>query len=91
MIKGQHPAHRILAELGWRCVDGTVNDGRTLASPVSAYDRKLCRLAFLAPDIQRQICNGGQPLELTLERLMTDGVPVSWSAQRARYGISTVP
>ncbi|MEM8726118.1 MAG: recombinase family protein, partial [Pseudomonadota bacterium] len=38
-------------------------------APSSPYDRNILRLAFLAPDIQRAIVGGCQPLDLNLEKL----------------------
>jgi hypothetical protein len=56
------------------------------ASPANAYDRKLCLLGFLAPDIQRAILEGRQPRMLTLERLIREDLPLSWDAQRRHLG-----
>ena len=78
-----------MSELGWRCADGVIEEGRSLVSPVDAYDRKLCRLAFLAPDIQGLILEGRQPLDLTLDRVVNRGVPVCWRKQRACFGIAS--
>ena len=38
--------------------------------PTSPYHRRLVRLAFLAPDLQRAILTGRQPPELTLAQLL---------------------
>jgi site-specific DNA recombinase len=53
------------------------------AAPASPYLRKLVRLAFLGPDIQRDILSGRQPHHLTLEHLIRMDLPCSWSEQRA--------
>ena len=53
------------------------------AAPESPYLRKLVQLAFLAPDIQRDILSGRQPHHLTLEHLIHMDLPCSWSEQRA--------
>ncbi len=53
------------------------------AAPKSPYLRKLVRLAFLAPDIQRDILSGRQPHHLTLEHLIHMDLPYNWSEQRA--------
>lgn len=53
------------------------------SAPASPYLRRLVRLAFLAPDLQRAILDGRQPLALTLERLMYSEIPLSWSDQKA--------
>lgn len=56
------------------------------ASPGSPYDRNILRLAFLAPDIQRDILDGRQPLDLNLERLKKTAIPLAWSQQRKVLG-----
>ena len=53
----------------------------------NAYDRKLCRLAFLAPSIQRAILEGRQPTNLTLDRLLQP-FPPCWREQRRRLGFA---
>ena len=85
LIRGLRQAHRVAAEIGWRCADGTV-DLQTGRSLESAYTRKLCRLAFLAPDIQRLILEGRQPAGTNLEMLVHVGFPTSWAEQRRRLG-----
>jgi site-specific DNA recombinase len=50
-------------------------------SPPSPYLRRLIRLAFLAPDLQRAILAGTQPPGLTLEQLMRAPLPLLWSEQ----------
>ena len=57
-----------------------------VAAPVSPYDRRLLRLAFLAPSLQQAILAGRQPASLTLERLMTRPIPLAWCEQRAELG-----
>ena len=52
------------------------------SAPTSPYLRRLMRLAFLAPDIQRAILDGRQPRSLNLEALMAMELPLDWSAQR---------
>ena len=56
------------------------------ASPPSPYDRNILRLAFLAPDIQRAILDGRQPLDLNLEKLKGIDIPLAWSKQRQALG-----
>jgi len=58
-------------------------------APVSPYDRKLLRLAFLAPDLQRDILAGRQPRSLNLERLRKMDIPLAWSEQRKVLGWPT--
>ena len=50
-------------------------------APASTYHRRLVRLAFLAPDLQRAILTGRQPPGMTLASLMDAPLPLLWSAQ----------
>jgi hypothetical protein len=56
------------------------------AAPVSPYERSILRLAFLAPDLQRDILAGRQPPGLNLERLIKMSIPLAWSEQRRALG-----
>lgn len=56
------------------------------AAPVSAYDKKILRLAFLAPDLQRDILAGQQPRQLNLEKIMRIEIPLTWNRQREALG-----
>ncbi|WP_052247810.1 hypothetical protein [Brevundimonas nasdae] len=51
------------------------------------YRRQLCRLAFLAPDIQEAVITGKQPAGMTLEDLFQVAAPLDWSAQRQAFGM----
>ena len=73
MIAALRKAHRML-----RREDGMPMVER---APASLYDRRILRLAFLAPDIQRDIIAGRQPPALNLEQLMQLAHPIAWSAQ----------
>jgi len=55
-------------------------------APPSPYDRKILRLAFLAPDLQRDILAGRQPPTLNLEKLRRMTIPLAWSEQREALG-----
>ncbi|MBX9729015.1 MAG: recombinase family protein [Sphingopyxis sp.] len=57
-----------------------------IASPESPYDRRLVRLAFLAPEIQRDIIAGKQPSALTLQAFIRMDIPVCWREQRLALG-----
>jgi DNA invertase Pin-like site-specific DNA recombinase len=57
-------------------------------APASRYERELLRLAFLAPDLQRDILAGHQPPTLTLEKLRHIDIPLCWSEQRKVLGWS---
>jgi len=52
------------------------------AAPDTSHRRRLVRLAFLAPDLQRAILAGEQPEHLTLARFLDSDLPLSWTAQR---------
>jgi len=54
--------------------------------PRSPYQCRIQRLAFLAPDIQRAIINGDQPIQLNLQRLVKTALPISWNRQREILG-----
>lgn len=58
----------------------------TLANaPDTMYERRLVRLAFLAPELQSAILEGRQPAHLSLEQLIERPLPIDWSAQRALF------
>lgn len=78
LIAALRKAHRIAArESGMPTV-------RT--APESPYERKILRLAFLAPDLQRDIIAGLHPPELNLEQFMKSDVPLAWAEQRIALG-----
>jgi hypothetical protein len=54
-------------------------------APSKPYDRRLLCLAFLAPDIQRDILAGRQPPGLSLQRLVLGGIPAGLG--RAKGGV----
>jgi hypothetical protein len=51
-------------------------------APDTPYLRRLLRLAFLSPELQKQILQGRQPPGLTLSRLLKDDISPSWEEQR---------
>jgi site-specific DNA recombinase len=55
-------------------------------APTSPYERRLLRLAFLAPDIQQAILVGGQPRGFNLAAFMTMEMPLAWAEQRQALG-----
>ena len=78
MIAALRKAHRMLGrQAGMPIVE---------RAPVSLYDRRILRLAFLAPDIQCDIIAGRQPPALNLEQLMQMALPIAWSEQRKALG-----
>ena len=87
LIRGLREAHRVAAGLGWNAADGSIR-GPGAKAPDSHYQRKLCRMAFLAPDIQRAILMGQQPAGLTLDRFVREDIPLAWPEQRRALGMA---
>ena len=56
------------------------------AAPQSLYGRRILQLAFLAPQIQRDILAGGQPHHINLEALMQREIPLGWDDQKQILG-----
>ena len=54
-------------------------------APKSLYERRLLKLAFLAPDIQQAILTGSLPRRINLERLIKMELPNDWAAQRQLF------
>ena len=73
LIKALRTAHVMLKrEAGEPMIDAT---------PASPYHRRLLRLAFLAPELQRAILAGRQPAGLTLKQLLEQRLPLLWTDQ----------
>jgi DNA invertase Pin-like site-specific DNA recombinase len=51
-------------------------------APPTLYERRLVRLAFLAPDLQSAILEGRQPAHLKLEQVIERPIPIDWDEQR---------
>ena len=83
LVGALHSAHQLAERCG---LSGSPPEpqGRAL----STYERRLCGLAFLAPDIQAAILVGRQPISLNLKRLIAISIPTSWEAQRALFEMS---
>jgi site-specific DNA recombinase len=74
-------AHRIMSREGLNPASSDVSqDARAPANP---YERKLCQLALLSPNIQRMILEGRQPEGLNLQTLIDADPPLSWADQEA--------
>ena len=70
---------------------GAIEDaGNSAKAPPRAYDRQLCLIAFLAPDIQRAILEGRQPPGFNLEHLVHGSIPLAWADQRAAFGFKAL-
>ena len=52
------------------------------AAPLGEHRRRLVRLAYLAPDLERAILERRHTPKLTLAALMSTDLPLSWAAQR---------
>ena len=54
-----------------------------------SYFTRLVRLSYLAPDIIQTILDGGQPRDLTADKLLAHSrLPLSWHEQRAVLGFA---
>ena len=62
-----------------------------VTAPDTPYRRRLVRLAFLAPEIQRAIVEGRQSAGVTLTQLLKGPIPLAWSQQAVQIGIATSP
>ena len=62
-----------------------------VTAPDTPYRRRLVRLAFLAPEIQRAIVEGRQSACLTLAQLLKGPIPLDWSQQAARFPFAASP
>ncbi len=70
---------------------GMVKDGETFSAIAKSQNtssgriQKMIGLAFLAPDILRNVLNGKQPLGLTSDWCMRHVIPSNWNAQRVLF------
>ena len=85
LIRGLQQAHRLAKAMGWKAGDGDLDDAAATGQPSSAYERKLVRLAFLAPDVQRAILDGSQAPSLNMARLLHQPIPTDWAEQRRAF------
>jgi len=53
------------------------------AAPATQHDRQVCRLALMAPDLQRQILTGDQPVGLALRQVLKSPMPLAWADQKS--------
>lgn len=75
LIKALRSAHKIAARAGLAGTTSaaSIRNGQSLGS---RYERRLCTLAFLSPDIQSAIIEGHQPPGLNLQRLFRGDIPL---------------
>lgn len=55
------------------------------ADSKTPYERRLLKLTFLAPDIQKAALDGRRSTGLTLERLIHGGIAACWAEQRQMF------
>jgi DNA invertase Pin-like site-specific DNA recombinase len=80
LIGALRKAHAMLTSAG---------DRPTMATaPVSPYERRILRLAFLAPSLQRDILAGRQPRHFNLEYFLRSKIPLRWNDQPEVLGWS---
>jgi site-specific DNA recombinase len=89
LVKGLRSAHALLCDLHAQ-PNAPAADLLLMKRPPTDYQRKLVRLAYLAPDIQAAILDGRQPGDITLEQVMTMDLPVTWVDQRTALGFSQI-
>jgi len=86
LVRGLARAHA-LVQSAKASPDRTMEQLAKDEGATPSYIRRLCRLAFLAPDIQQAIIDGRQPLAVNLERLIRVDLPLSWKLQRELLGL----
>lgn len=84
LVKGLRDAHRELLECGASPLSDAASF-QAAKAPELPHQRQLSRLAFLAPDLQRQILDGEQPAYLKLRTLLKAELPLAWADQRAWF------
>lgn len=87
LVKGLRKAHLLVKAHG--IAPGSTGasmheEARGINDP---YRRQLCRLAYLAPDIQEAVITGQQPAGMTLEDLFQVATPLDWSVQRQAFAM----
>ena len=78
LTKALRAGHRVAAAMDV--------EGRAARAPLSFHGRKILGMAFLAPDIQRAILEGRQPVGFNLEGLLHQSIPLAWADQRVALG-----
>ena len=79
LVQALHFAHKIAEG----CAAGPLQASPSpISAPPNPYQRRVYRLAFLAPDLQLAILQGLQPRGVTLASLIGQAPPLDWNAQR---------
>ena len=86
LVAALRKAHKLAASRGVTPVEGAARKTEDTGERMSTYDRRLCRMAFLAPDLQAAILDGSQPRELMLAELLAGDLPPLWGEQRELLG-----
>jgi site-specific DNA recombinase len=58
---------------------------KAAAAPATQHDRQVCRLALMAPELQRQILAGTQPRGLALRQVLKSPMPLAWADQKSWF------
>lgn len=82
LVEGLRRAHRMTALASISPLTAPADNIRSKGFGTD-YEKRLARLAFLAPDLQVQIMAGQQPAHVTLERLLNGEMPSCWTLQRS--------
>ena len=80
LVAALRRGHSVATSMGLSPLSSRI--GSELTAPTDPYERMLCRLAFLAPDLQLAILEGRQPAGLSIRRLAIADLPLTWQAQR---------
>jgi DNA invertase Pin-like site-specific DNA recombinase len=79
VVRALREAHRVLEELN---ASPFARSAEMARAPSTTYDTRLVRLAYLAPDIQRDILTGRALAGVSIGRLMVSDIPLAWPDQR---------
>ena len=52
------------------------------SAPITQHERNICRLAFMDPQLQRQILQGDTPYRVRPKAVITNPMPLAWADQR---------
>ena len=81
LVEALKRAHKVLAASGASPLSSAA-DRHNAQAPATQYERKLSRLVFLSPTLQRRILSGRQPQALTLQAMIAGEMPLAWSDQQ---------
>jgi len=83
LLRTLDAAHRWTKSL---CAGVPIAEIARKAGHHDGHIRTRAQLAYLSPKIQRAICEGQQPGDLTLQRILARPVPLDWKYQERLYG-----